>query len=71
MTPVDLPLWSVGVVFYHPDGSHTLCVSWKRAATSDDAISMMTKQASEEYGREWVDITGSAVQIPSEQCHDQ
>lgn len=70
MIAVDEPLWSVGVIFYHPDGSHTLCVTWKRAATADDAISQVTKLAAEEYGRTWLDIVGSAQQIPENALHE-
>lgn len=62
---LDLPLWSVAVIFYHPDQSHTLCVTWKRAATKEDAISLAVKQTAADHGREWTETMCEAVLIPS------
>lgn len=62
---LELPLWSVAVIFYHPDQSHTLCVTWKRAVSKEDAISLAVKQTAADHGRVWTETMCEAVQIPS------
>ncbi len=61
----DDPIWSVAMILYHQDGSHTLVCGWKQAATKDDAISMTAKEAARDVPWPWTSLTSKAIRIPA------